>query len=133
MERDQRLQLYEDCEELFGLDTQMLILAEECSELTKAMLKLHRAIATGQTDMVAISALVFGKVYEEIADVEIMIEQMKESFGPFSREMVGKFKAEKLDRLQERVNEEWRNQRGQHTAEKRSGESQQESGSEPTP
>lgn len=67
----------------FGKDQQLNMMIEECAELIQAINKYKR----------------YGKienVLEEIADVQIMIEQMQMIFFPSTTE---KYEREKIDRL----------------------------------
>ena len=69
----------------FGESAQMIVALEECSELQKEITKLLRG--KGNIEHLA----------EEIADVEIMLEQIKLIFGLYSQ--VTKVKGEKIARL----------------------------------
>ena len=76
----------------WGQDAQTLMMVEEMSELTKAICKLYRA-----TDDGSASAAV-ENIREEMADVQIMLDQMKIMFGN-----VGVYERAKLDRLEKRL------------------------------
>jgi hypothetical protein len=84
---------------VFGADAQQDKLLEEMAELQKEILK-HRL---GEDNLVHIA--------EEIADVEIMLEQMKMIFSCAGR--VKAFRAGKLHRLEQRT----RDARMEHAAE----------------
>jgi len=71
--------------EKYGRDSQIDIMIEEMSELTKALLKYRRS---GYLDILRC------EIREEVADVQIMIEQMKILFGATDR-----IEAEKIARL----------------------------------
>lgn len=73
----------------YGESSRLLLSIEEMSELTKELVKRAR----GRNNMDAIS--------EEIADVEIMLEQLKTLFG--NRAEVDCWRAKKLQRLIERM------------------------------
>ena len=73
----------------YGESSRLLLTIEEMSELTKELVKRAR----GRDNRAAIS--------EEIADVEIMLEQLKTLFG--NRADVDCWKAKKLQRLIERM------------------------------
>lgn len=76
----------------WGEDAQILMMIEEMSELTKALCKLYRAKGEQETDTAKRS------ISEEMADVQIMLDQMKIIFGdPVGMEYV------KLDRLAGRL------------------------------
>lgn len=73
----------------FGKEHQLVLCMEEMAELTKELSKNMR----GSKNITNIS--------EEIADVEIMLEQLRVIFG--NRSEVDTIKAEKLLRLADRV------------------------------
>lgn len=70
----------------YGVTNQLDKVVEECSELIQAIQKFKQNRMTN--------------VEEEIADVEIMCEQMRMMFN---EELINSFKAQKLDRLEKRV------------------------------
>lgn len=76
----------------WGVPSQVEMAIEECSELIHAIQKTKRS-----NGPVAQS-----HVCEEIADVEIMIEQLR---GIFNCKIIDKYKAEKLERLEKRISE----------------------------
>jgi len=86
----------------YGKIMQQDIAIEEMSELTKALLKLRRA----EYENINGRDLHQEKnaVYEEIADVEIMVEQLKIMFDCYSD--VESWKEAKLQRLSERLGQE---------------------------
>ncbi len=75
--------------QMYGKESQILMAMEEMSELQKELCKNYR----GQENRTCIA--------EEIADVEIMLEQMKILFAV--RKQSEKFLEFKLSRLQERL------------------------------
>lgn len=75
----------------FGADMQMLVAIEELSELQKELCKNRRG-RENQTN-----------IAEEIADVQIMLEQMMMLHD--CREIVEKFRRYKLSRLESRIEE----------------------------
>lgn len=76
----------------WGGQAQMLMVVEEMSELTREILK---NVNRGKDNVAAI--------VEETADVEIMLEQLKENYGIAER--VAVYKAEKLKQIERRLNE----------------------------
>ena len=62
-----------------GKEEILLQLAEECSELAQACVKYHRALhrLTPMSEDAAVESLA-----EELADVSLIIEQVKYLFGP---------------------------------------------------
>lgn len=81
-----------DAVQTWGQDAQTLMMIEEMSELTKAICKLYRA-----TDDGSASAAV-ENIREEMADVQIMLDQMKIMFGD-----TAEHERAKLDRLEKRL------------------------------
>ncbi|TDO77698.1 hypothetical protein DFR79_13230 [Halanaerobium saccharolyticum] len=80
-------QIYIKAIDKWGFKSQSIMLMEECAELIQAVSKLHR---TGNPN----------KMYEEIADVEIMIEQIKTFYGDVAEKETDKHYKNKLDRLE---------------------------------
>lgn len=81
--------IYKDAIETFGIECQFIVAFEELAELQKELSKHIR----GNNNI--------DKIAEEIADVEIMIEQLKIYFNIY--EEVSEHKAGKLIRLSERI------------------------------
>ncbi len=65
----ERFSIYDKMLKKYGAECQVLIAVEECSELQKAILKFLR----GKCNSIEIS--------EEMADVDIMLEQLKVVFN----------------------------------------------------
>lgn len=82
--------LYKKALETYGLEAQLDMLVEEMSELTKEVCKRKRGRAN---DL---------QILQEVADVEIMLEQLKRLFPAGSFSMI---KDEKLKRLEKRLQE----------------------------
>ena len=76
---------YRAAVEAYGKTSQLIMAMEEMSELTKELSKNMR----GQSNVSAIS--------EEMADVEILLEQLKVIFG--NRAEVDRYRADKITRL----------------------------------
>jgi len=92
VEASERDKILMDAVTTWGRDAQAMMMIEEMSELTKAISKFYRA-----TDDSSASAAV-ESIREEMADVQIMLDQMKIMFGsPES------YEREKLDRLRMRL------------------------------
>ena len=83
-------QLYAQAIEKFGIDSQLNILIEECSEIIKEVCKRKRGY--DNTDDLA----------QELVDVEIMIGQMRVVFG----DEMDKWKKIKLKRLKRLIENE---------------------------
>ena len=81
--------IYRAALEKWGADAQTLMVFEEMAELQKELCKNAR----GKDNR--------GSIAEEIADVQIMLEQMIALHN--RRAMVRTYKAAKLDRLKERL------------------------------
>ena len=80
----------------WGKEIQVEIAIEEMAELIKAIQKIKRGAKGNTTEWFSL----IHNVCEEIADVEIMIEQMKIIY-PLS--IIEDFKEAKLKRLEERL------------------------------
>lgn len=84
--------------EYFGYEAQSNQLVEECAELIQAVSKYRRAAAKGEDEkLIALSNLV-----EEIADVEIMLEQVKYLLQ-IPEEDIQAIKLYKVNRTKERI------------------------------
>lgn len=82
----------------YGVDTQVDMAIEEMSELIKVLLKYRRTQKEpSKWDYEVVKA----NVVEEIADVEIMVEQLKMIFN--CRNLAGRQKTNKLKRFQKRL------------------------------
>lgn len=81
-----------DAVRTWGMEAQQRMMIEEMSELTKALCKLARANIGAEAEFAV------GSIREEMADVQIMLDQMKVMFGdPVSQER------KKIDRLRRRL------------------------------
>lgn len=87
-----RNQILHAAVETFGRDSQMMMMVEEMSELTKAIIKFFRA-HDGES-----AKLATDNVKEEMADCQIMLDQMKIMFGN-----VDMIERKKLNRLEKRI------------------------------
>lgn len=83
--------------ETFGRDSQMMMMVEEMSELTKAISKFFRATSAGDEQAVDAAEM---SIREEMADVQIMLDQMKIMFGYTNMQ-----ERKKLVRLEKRIAE----------------------------
>lgn len=86
--------IYEKALEKWGIETQILMCIEELSELIHALVKYGRKINGSSKD----------KIAEEIADVELMIEQMKVAFN-IQKLDIENLKLKKIQRLEGYLNE----------------------------
>jgi len=88
MTEEERITLYIKALRKYGIDAQRMMVVEETGELLNALAKECRGRATNR------------EVITELADVDIMIEQMAVNFGyaDFKEE-----KERKLKRLSERL------------------------------
>ena len=87
-----RSDLYSLAIKKFGWQSQVEMIEEECLELALALQKLKRVGGR------AISAKRYGDVIDEIADVEIMIEQAHQLFDPDEIEARKQFKLKRLEK-----------------------------------
>lgn len=79
----------------YGVQAQCDVAIEEMAELTKAIMKLRRVADDYGKTQAALDNLL-----EEIADVDIMIDQMKIMWGP---KQVEGYREKKLERLAKRM------------------------------
>ena len=79
----------------YGIDKQMMQCIEEMAELTQAINKYFRA------EKLDTAADAYKQVIEEIADVQIMIEQMRMMFN---EDEVDEVIFNKLERMEGRLN-----------------------------
>jgi hypothetical protein len=100
MKKEDRYKLYEEAFRLWGEPGQEDMAIEEMSELIKELCKLKRVRGIGQPLMTPQMDTTVNNIIEEIADVEITIEQLKFYFGV---EKVKEVKARKLERLKGRL------------------------------
>jgi len=87
-------ELFDKCREKWGLPSQIIMLAEECGELVEATLHLLRNKKQENA---------LKHFEEEIADVELMIDEMKHYFKNAS--MIAKWRKAKIARLKKRLEE----------------------------
>lgn len=78
----------------YGIDKQTDMMIEEMSELTKALLKLRRF-----HDSISLAPALAANVIEEIADVAIMLEQMRIYYSPAAVDKQKQYKLERLAKL----------------------------------
>ena len=83
------MNIYQEAIDTFGEESQKLMMIEEMAELTQAISKDFRGLGHN--------------VEEEIADVEIMLEQMKLMYDNTKIEVI---KMVKIERLREKVEDE---------------------------
>jgi len=79
----------------FGINAQLDILMEECAELIQAICKYKRGAPTP-----AGTLILWGRMHEEMADVEIMIDQARVYTGDAD---INVHREHKLKRLEERI------------------------------
>ena len=86
--------------ETFGVDLQQMVAMEELGELIQAISKIARWECSQSEDLETLSEYI-DNLAEEIADVEIMLEQLKQCHGFNIR--VNDHKRKKLDKLKSMV------------------------------
>lgn len=94
----------------YGFARQSRQLSEECAEIIQAVNKYHRCnekIRGGDNIMLSVSDsnMLIQNIVEEIADVEIMLEQIKYLLN-INNDAVNKIKDNKLDRQIARIKKE---------------------------
>ena len=98
MKKEKREELYQKAIEKWGAVSQIEMLNEESIELALAVRKFLRNNKNSEYEFTNATNLI-----EEIADVEIMIEQLCYIFTNF-REQIQEVKDFKLQRLEKRIN-----------------------------
>lgn len=87
----------------FGFESQSIMMIEEMAELTQAITRYKRFTENCQPVRNVISkAMLKGDIAEEIADVEIMLEQIKHLLY-ISNYDISEIKAEKIKRTLELI------------------------------
>lgn len=97
---NERNKIYDDLIKKFGPKAQVIVAIEELSELQKELCKYLR----NNEQLFLVKGII-----EEIADVEIMLEQLKRLFGPVWA--IDEIKDNKIRRAQERYLKEVSNER----------------------
>ena len=92
---DQITNICQQAVDTYGKDSQFEMVVEECAELIQAVQKVKRSRG-GLETLLEIDGLI-----DEIADVEIMLHQLRYLIGDTR---IDKQKAVKLERLQARLN-----------------------------
>ncbi len=93
MVKQKRIELYQKAVTKWGFDTQVLMVIEELSELIQVLCKLDRKY----------NGVDEGEIAEEVADVEIMLDQLTEVMLPirFHVELCKQIKLDRLEKLLE--------------------------------
>jgi len=85
-------ELFAEAIELWGIEAQINISIEECSELIQALCKMLRGYSHER----------FYNLCEEIVDIEVMISQVKKIFK-VNDNVINMVKEKKLKRLREKI------------------------------
>lgn len=89
--------------EKFGIDIQQIVAMEELGELIQAISKIARWECNQSEDIETLSEYI-DNLIEEIADVEIMLEQLKQYHRCHIQ--VEEYKRRKLEKLKSMIEEE---------------------------
>lgn len=89
-----QIQVLEKAQLIYGTKKQLAVAAEECCELSQALLKLFRYDNVGEGIVNTRE-----KVLEERADVEVILHYIDASYT-FSTEEISKIVSQKISRLQ---------------------------------
>jgi NTP pyrophosphatase (non-canonical NTP hydrolase) len=100
MNEEEKQALYAHAANEFGTERQMRKCQEECAELIAAINRLVEAHYAAKAGDQVLNPPQEAKVIEELADVEIMVEQLKGFVGVTKVEAIKRLK---LRRLQERL------------------------------
>lgn len=90
-------EIYKEALEKWGSAAQIEMLVEECSEVIQSIQKLKRSYYSNDDERITQSE---SNVCEELADLNIMLEQM---MLIFDSSKISKFKNEKIERLKSRI------------------------------
>jgi len=90
-------ELYIEVLDAWGMKSQFGMVQEECAELIVAINKLSRANDDSQRDLAILN------IADELADVEIMVEQIKVWLEQKEYNVFDRIKEAKLRRLNERL------------------------------
>lgn len=106
MDHDHVHDVFLDAIKTWGEIVQLDIAVEECSELIKAIMKFKRKVMTNNPCDKEVKNII-----EEVADVSIMIEQIKRmrcgnESGPIMQEKIEVAIKDKIERLKERLQQE---------------------------
>jgi NTP pyrophosphatase (non-canonical NTP hydrolase) len=95
----------------YGFEQQREMIVEECSELIQAVQKLKRADNSGDAERIdkATSAYL-----EEMADVSIMLEQMRYMLTPRLKQELDSYISMKIDRQIERIEQAKKQEKEQY-------------------
>lgn len=91
MTQEREAKILQDAVRIYGADSQIGVAIEEMSELTKALCKHRRAEREGKLDALHVRDVLF-----EMADVQIMLNQLRLIFGDDVEEEI--YKLERLER-----------------------------------
>ena len=92
---------YKMAREKYGLENELCDLQEECAELI-AEINRYKKFPIGSEKRIS----AFWNMIEEIADVENLLQQMRFWFWT-SENTINEIRIEKLDRLKERIENEY--------------------------
>lgn len=84
----------------YGNDSQLAVAQEECAELIQAISKLNRAGSSDHPGRTAKGAM--NNLYEEVADVQIMLDQIRIMLPSKAYDTI---RAQKIARLEKRINQ----------------------------
>lgn len=88
----------------YGKDEQIRIAQEECAELISALSKYHRVETFQAYDKRKVQRTI-NHIAEEMADVQIMLDQLQLMFG-FTKKQLDEIRAMKIERLNSNLPEE---------------------------
>ena len=99
MTTEREARILETAVNMWG-DMQIVVAIEECSELTKALTKWLRLVRLPEIVTEERMAAAEANIREEMADVQIMLNQLSLMFGDTTEEEIAK-----LERLEARIEE----------------------------
>jgi len=102
MTTDLKEHIYDRVYKTLGEAHMLILTTEELSELTKAITKYQRNKIKATQRIEIKDPTLLEQIADEIADVEIMTEQLKQAYK--LHKSVDDYKGIKLNRLEERIN-----------------------------
>jgi NTP pyrophosphatase (non-canonical NTP hydrolase) len=101
MTSDLKEHIYDRVRNALGEAHMLIMTNEELSELTKAITKYQRNKIKASLSIEERNPSLLESIADEIADVEIMTEQLKQAYQLYKK--VDEYKAVKINRLEERI------------------------------
>jgi hypothetical protein len=93
--------LYDKAMQIYGINAQLIQMAEECVELAHEAMHAAKGVVWKEDPIAA------AQLFQEIVDVRIMCDQIEHYFGEgengYMKDMMQNFRLDKLERLKSRL------------------------------